>query len=73
MVAELTQAGPVDPTARRPARRGNAGLPAAGAANHGISTDTALTQGFWLSAAVLGLGVVASLLPPRKTTQGAAA
>ena len=73
MVAELTQVGPVGPTAGRPTRRGNAGLLAAGASNHGIPTDTAFTQGFWLSAAVLGLGVVASLLLPRKPTQGAAA
>jgi EmrB/QacA subfamily drug resistance transporter len=42
-----------------------AGLLAAGVSGHGIPTDTAFTQGFWLCAAVLGLGLVASLFLPR--------
>jgi MFS family permease len=50
-----------------------AGLLTASATNHGIPTDTAFTQGFWLSAAVLGLAVVASLLLPRKPRHRAAA
>ncbi|WP_029663648.1 MFS transporter, partial [Cellulomonas sp. KRMCY2] len=48
-----------------------AGLLTAGVSDRGIPTDAAFTQGFWLSAAVLVVGLLASLLLPRRTTQQA--
>lgn len=42
-----------------------AGLLAAGVTVNGTPTDSAFTQGFWLSAAVLVVGLVAALLLPR--------